>query len=214
MREHAFGYSCLPCCTASFKRVRRALGKRESQVSQIRLCCAPAVLEGDQTNLVCVRAAKIKNFQSKRFCPLDRFPVETVHAPEPVKSSVGAAVFVDQGILVAQRKHTGDGLLTDESNANLQCRTKALDQITEPDLGLRRHSMATTRDRKQSIKGVEDCFRCARLMRKAFTLCPFNFPLDRIFVKSPKKCSDVWFQIESMKNVFRAGVSQWGYRAE
>jgi hypothetical protein len=132
-----------------------------------------------------------------------------MHATKVIESGVGAAVLVDQGLLMAQRQNPGDGLLILKGHANLECFTEAIDQITEPISGLWRQLMPPPSKQLQAIENVEQRIGPARLFRQAFALRPPDFSLCGIFVKVAKDRIDVRTHIQSV-NPVSLGFSEKG----
>src|SRR5713226_8521992 len=137
-----------------------------------------------------------------------------MHATKVVESGVGAAVLVDQGLLMTQRQNRRDGLLSFKGHANLECITEAIDQITEPISGLWRQLMPPPSKQLQTIENVEQRFGPARLFRQAFALCPPDFSLYGIFVKVAKDCVDVWTQVQLVNAVSLGFLEKGGIGVE
>src|ERR1700675_2707172 len=124
-----------------------------------------------------------------------------MHATKVVESGVGAAVLVDQSLLMTQVQNPRDGLLIFKGHSNLECFAEGIDQITEPLSGLWRQLMPPSSKQLQAIENVEQRIGSARLFCQAFALCPPDFSLYGIFVKVAKDCVDVWSQVQSVNPV-------------
>src|SRR5271156_332237 len=106
-----------------------------------------------------------------------------MHASEIVEFSVGTPVLIDQRILMAQCKDSGNRAIAFECQSDLECFAKTVDHVSKPTAGLRRNTVPAARKHLQTVELLKDRFGASYLLGQPFTFGALDFSLRGVLVK-------------------------------
>src|SRR4029077_8841661 len=103
-------------------------------------------LERNQSRIRGRSPAQIALFSSVLFVLLNDLPEQEGHSPQIVKTSIGATILINQGVLVTERNNAGNRIATFRQEMNRQPIAQAIHQIAKPGGRLRGQLVAASRD--------------------------------------------------------------------
>jgi hypothetical protein len=106
-----------------------------------------------------------------------------MNSTQPVKSSVGAAILVNEPVFKSEREDSRYSFRALVRHANLKRLTEMFRQIAEPTARLGGQAMTTARQSLQMIESLTQQIRSALLDNEALPLRSPDFSLYRALVK-------------------------------
>src|SRR5882757_5104501 len=111
-----------------------------------------------------------------------------MHPAQVPESHVGATIFVNEAVFVANREHCCYWSFALQCYANVQRFPEVLHQAVEPLFRLWGHTVSASGMHKQLIESINERFSRSRSIHEAFAFCPPDFSLNRALVKISKEC--------------------------